>query len=305
MKRLRVSRFRRVRTRAGAVSRPSGMFLVVVLLVLIPALPCSARRAPDSDALLVQSGPAERLREVVRTSAQGTLVALFVKPGEKVRRGQLLGHLDLEETRWKRDLARQAFESKAAVEAAKRNAEAWRISREEARLAVRKREAERTRLEWATAMEAVHQAHYEAALETKDQQRIQFEHWQSQYAKRFLYAPTDGVVSDIRVEPGTKLTEAAMVLTISDDDAYSVPLSVPSAVADAARPGSVVSVRAPDRKSVGRARIERVSSDPRDAGSRIVHLSLRSSELPSAARSRIAGFRFEVLLPHPPAVAGR
>jgi multidrug efflux pump subunit AcrA (membrane-fusion protein) len=54
------------------------------------------------------------------------MFAVFVKPGDAVRKGQLLGHLELDATKLQLDLAKQALDSKSNIEAAEGHAEARR-----------------------------------------------------------------------------------------------------------------------------------------------------------------------------------
>ena len=138
--------------------------------------------------MIVESGAASQVSEKVRATAQGVLMEVFVKPGDTVKKGQVLGHMELSTTKYQLDLARQTMENRAALRAFKALAEAWTATREETEDAVRKRTVGSARLEWASNMERYHQGNYEAQLEQKKIQRLNFEYWQQQYDARFFPA---------------------------------------------------------------------------------------------------------------------
>jgi multidrug efflux pump subunit AcrA (membrane-fusion protein) len=157
-------------------------------------------QTPAGGMVLFKSSAASRVVEKVRSEAQGVMVDVSVKVGDPVGKGQLLGHLELDATQLQLDLARHAMESKGNVEAARYQAEAWAVAREETEEAVRKREMKESRLSWAAAMEQMYQSNHETQLEAEKTQVIQYEYWKQQYEKRFLRAPVAGIVSEVVVE---------------------------------------------------------------------------------------------------------
>lgn len=254
-------------------------------------------KTPAGEMVLFKSSAASRVVEKVRSEAQGVMVEISVNVGDPVRRDQVLGHLELDATTLQLDMARQAMESKANVEAARYQAEAWTVVREETAEAVRKREMKESRLSWASAMEQMYQSTHEIQLESEKTQVIQYEYWKRQYEKRFLRAPVDGIVSEVVVEPGKAVNFATHVFTISNDDDYMISVPVPAPLAEAAVAKSTVPVRSSDGKSVSHARVDGVTDDPRTAGGKILRLLVHISDFPALIRAKLKGMKFDVLLP--------
>lgn len=251
----------------------------------------------SGEMVLFESAGASRVVEKVRSGTQGVMFSVFVKPGEIVRKGQVLGHTELDATKLQLDLARNAMESKANVEAAQSQAEAWTVAREETEESVRRRKMQDSRLEWALAMEKMYRANYELQLDTENTQQIQYDYWKEQYDKRFFRAPVDGVVSEVLVEAGKPVNFATHVFTISNENTYALPVNVPSQIADAAVPNKTLPVRSADGKSVSRALVDSVMDDPCAAGRKIIKLLVKAADFPVATRTKLIGMKFDVLLP--------
>ena len=122
----------------------SSIIFTPALAALGLSWPCTLRgqsleQMLPGETLLCESTAAARSAEKVRPAVQGVMFAVFVKPGDAVQKGQLLGHLELDATKLQLDLAKQALDSKSNIEAADGHAEAWRVSREETEEAVRRR----------------------------------------------------------------------------------------------------------------------------------------------------------------------
>jgi multidrug efflux pump subunit AcrA (membrane-fusion protein) len=252
---------------------------------------------PTGEMLLCESAAASRVVEKVRSTAQGILVESYVKVGDTVTKGQLLGHAELDATKLQLDLARHTMEAMGNVESAKNQAEAWTVAREETAEAVRRRKMEESRLDWATAMEGMYRGTYEAQLEAEVLQRIQYEYWKSQYENRFFRAPVDGVVSEVVVEVGKPVNYATHLFTIRNEDTFSIPVPVPAELAAAAVSQKELPVRTSDGKSVSHAKVHSVADDPRHAGGKILKLLVSAKDFPTVLRSKLMGMKFDVLLP--------
>jgi multidrug efflux pump subunit AcrA (membrane-fusion protein) len=209
----------------------------------------------------------------------------------------VLGHLELDATKLQLDLARHAMESKSNVEAARHQAEAWAVTREETEEAVHKREMKESRLNWASAMEQMHQGNHEIQLDIEKTQVIQYEYWKRQYEKRFLRAPVAGIVSEVVVEPGKAVNFATHVFTISNDDDYMISVPVPALLAAAAVTETTLPVRSEDGKSVSRAKVDSVTDDPRTTGGKTLRLLVHAADFPALIRAKLKGMKFDVLLP--------
>jgi multidrug efflux pump subunit AcrA (membrane-fusion protein) len=249
------------------------------------------------DMMLFESAGACRVVEKVRASSQGVMCAVFVKTGDVVRKGQVLGHLELDATKLQLDLARHAMTSIANVESAKSQAEAWTVTREETEEAVRRRKMEESRLEWAIAMEKMYRANYELQLDAENTQQIQYDYWKDQYDKRYFRAPVDGVVSEVLVDLGKPVNFATHVFTVSNENTYALPVTVPADLAEAAVSEKTVPVRSSDGKSVGRAMVDSVIDNPGSAGGKILRLLVKAADFPAVTRPKWMGMKFDVLLP--------
>ena len=256
----------------------------------------SYRTHPGSTALY-ESGAASSIVEKVRSGAQGVIVDVLVKPGDAVKKGQILAHTELDATKLQLDLAQHAYESKASVDAARDQAEAWTATREETESAVRQHKVERAHLDWALAMEKMYHAVYDQQMESKDAQQIQYAYWKDQYEKRFFRAPVDGVISEVLVEIGKQVNIGTHAFTIRNDGGFSLPVPAPAQLADAAATQGSVPVRAADGKTVTRATVDGVSDDPVKAGWKIIRLLVQTSDFPATIRAKLDGMKFDVLLP--------
>jgi multidrug efflux pump subunit AcrA (membrane-fusion protein) len=286
-------------------------FQVVGLSALITigllSSPARALEIPDTkpaDKVIVESGEATPVTEKVRSAAPGTLVAILVKPGDAVKKDQVLGHTELAATKYQLDLARHALENIAPLSAAEGQSDAWRATREETEEAVRKRKVEKSRLDWAVGMEKFHRGNYEAQLEQKKIQRIQYEYWQEQYEARFLRAPVDGVVTEVLLEPGKTIGYATHVFTVSNEQSYVVPVSVPAKFVRWILANSMLPIRSTHSQLVTRGRVDSIVDDPASPDKKIIRLLVSETDLPSGVDSNPTGMTFDVLLPQNAAKAG-
>ena len=277
--------------------RPSGIITASAIVALVVSSPnTTSGQTPyqtrSGEMLLCESAAASRAQEKVRSATQGVMVNIFVKPGDVVRKGQLLGNLELDATKLQLDLAKHALESKANGQA-----EAWKVTREETEESVRRHKAEQSRLDWALAMEKFHRGNYGVQLDAEGTQEIQYEYWKDQYEKRFFRAPLDGTVTEVLVDVGKPVTYATHVFTVSNDSSFSLPVTVPAQVAQAAVPNQSIPIRTEDGKSVSRAVVDSVMDDPATAGHKIVKLLFKAADFPAAIRPKLKGMKFDVLLP--------
>lgn len=288
------------RLRSG--QRQSGVKFTMSLLALgcmslAPVCAQTPYQSQSGEMMLFESAGASRVVEKVRAASPGVMFAVFVKSGDVVRKGQVLGHTELDATKLQLDLARHAMNTIANVNAAKNQAEAWTVAREETQEAVRRRKVDETRLDWASAMEKMYQANYELQLDAEKTQQIQYDYWKDQYEKRHFRAPVDGVVSEVLVDVGKPVNYATHVFTISNETTYFLPVTVPASVAEAAVGSQSLPVRSSDGKSVARALVDSVIDDPRAAGGKILKLLVKAADFPVNIRPKLTGMKFDVLLP--------
>lgn len=266
-------------------------------MMVEPVLAQKIYQGESGEMLLFESSAASRISEKVRAQAPGVMMQVFVKPGEYVHKGQILGHTELDAAKLQLDLAKYSYETKTNVDAAEAQADAWLVTRDETEEQVRRRKAEKSRLEWATAMERMHRANYLGQLEAEKVQKIQFDFAREQYEKRFFRAPVSGVVSEGLVDVGKNVTFGTHVFTISNNHLYSIPVSVPAPIAAAVPANGKLPVRSADGNVVKGAVVDSVMDNPKSAGQKIVRLLIEAADFPAATRPRLAGMKFDVLLP--------
>ncbi len=254
------------------------------------------------DMLLFESSAASKVSEKVRAMAPGVVMEVFVKPGEYLSKGQILGHTDLDAAKLQFDLAKRALDSKSNVDAAEAQSDAWLVAQNETEELVRKRMAEKSRLEWATAMAKMHYANYQGQLEAEKVQKIQYDFAKLQYEKRFFRAAVSGVISERLIEVGKSVSLGTHIFTISNSLIYTVPVSVPASIAATVLPNGKLPVRSADGNVVKDAVVDSVSDNPKSTGEKIVRLLIDASDFPIATRPRLAGMKFDVLLPQ---IAGK
>lgn len=281
-----------------SVRRRSGIALALLIAGTCPSIAQIPVPTPSGEMLMCESAGASRVVEKVRSGVQGILVESYVKAGDTVKKGQLLGHADLDATKLQLDVAQHTMEAKANVESAKNQAEAWAVTREETEEGVRRRKMEKSRLDWAIAMEGMYRGNFEAQLEAENLQRIQYEYWKQQYEKRFFRASTDGVISEVMVDVGKPVNYATHLFTIRNEDTFSIPVTVPAELAAAVTTQKELPVRTTDGKSVSQARVDSVMDDPLNAGRKIIKLLVNAADFPATVRSKLMGMKFDVLLPH-------
>ena len=283
---------------------------MVTALVLFGGMLVGAVETPafsdskSGDKVIIKSAGASRASEKVRAGAAGVIVEMSVRVGDEVKKGQLLGHTELAPTKYQLDLARQALEDNTSLNAAEGQAEASEATRAETEEAVRRRQLEKPRLDWAIGMEQFHRGNHEAQLEKKKIQRIQYEYWKQQYDKRFVRAPADGVVTEIVHDIGKSVQVAAHVFTISNSRTYLVPLSVPAGLAAGVTPGSSLLIRPSTGRHVSRGLVDSIVEDPKTPDSKIITLLVNEKDFPTAAGSWMEGSTFDVLLSQMEADAG-
>jgi biotin carboxyl carrier protein len=257
---------------------------------------------PTADALLrFESGAAARVIEKVRANRPGTVIEVFAKVGDTVKKGQVLGHTELDAVKMSKDMAQATMEAQGNVDEKFWQQKAWTIQREEAEEAVKRRQVPKSRLEWATSMEKMYEAMYRAQLEAEDLQKIQYEFYTQEYDARFFRAPVEGVVSEFLVAPGQGVNFATHVATVKNDAQLSVPVTLPVSLADSAMRAGTLLVRSPNGRAMIRAVVDSMVDDPAAPGERkIAKLLINEADLPSIPGQKTEGVKFDVFVPNDP-----
>lgn len=196
---------------------------------------------------------------VVRAKASGTLLALSVAEGHRVKAGQQLGSIDLA------DLQSRAAERSAGVESAQaRVVEAERAHAANEGLA-------RQQFISANALESSR-----ATLETA---RAQLKSTQAALAtsklgirEAALTAPISGVIGRRNVLPGEKVSAEQELMTVVDLSVLELAGVVGTHQVSALKPGQTLSVRIEGAAAPVKGRIDRIApaAEPGTRGIRVV-----------------------------------
>lgn len=196
---------------------------------------------------------------VVRAKASGTLLALSVAEGHRVKAGQQLGSIDLA------DLQSRAAERSAGVESAQaRVVEAERAHAANEGLA-------RQQFISANALESSR-----ATLETA---RAQLKSTQAALAtsrlgirEAALTAPISGVIGRRNVLPGEKVSAEQELMTVVDLSVLELAGVVGTHQVSALKPGQTLAVRIEGASAPVQGRIDRIapSAEPGTRGIRVV-----------------------------------
>lgn len=183
---------------------------------------------------------------VVRAKAAGTLVQLHVAEGSRVRAGQPLGQIDLEELRYR------IAERSASVESARAQlAQAERQHKANEGLAAQSFIAP-TALEGSRAALEAARAQWLAA-------KAQLDTSEAMLRQAALVAPISGVVAKRHALPGEKLSAEQQVLSIVDLSRLELAGLVGTHEVSRLRPGLPVQVRIEGQDQPVEARIGRIA----------------------------------------------
>ncbi len=216
-------------------ANPSFLSICVLLYLTLPAI-ANAELLADSTACLVKP------KQVVQlgSSVFGVLAELRVGRADVVTKGQIIGKLDTSVEEAQLALNKFQAQSTSALRAAQTD------------LAFNQRELERqvglAKNMWSR-IDAVDGARTkvaedEIAIEkAKDEQNIaQLETARSlaQYNLRLIRSPLNGVVSDVKLEPGEFIYETTPIVTLAQLDPLTVDLVLPNKLYGSVKIGEAV-----------------------------------------------------------------
>ncbi|WP_310385242.1 efflux RND transporter periplasmic adaptor subunit, partial [Roseateles sp.] len=200
---------------------------------------------------------------VVRAKSTGTLLNLNVSEGSRVKAGQILGQLDLEELRFR------VAERSASVESARAQAEqAERQFKANEGLAEQKFIA-------ATALD-ISRASLEAARAQVAATKAQLDTVQVTLRQAALVAPINGVVSKRHALPGEKLSPEQQILSIVDLSRLELAGLVGTHEVSRLKPGMPVQIRVEGSDQPVQARISRIAPAA-EPGTRSIGVTLELS----------------------------
>ncbi|MGC4080397.1 MAG: efflux RND transporter periplasmic adaptor subunit [Rubrivivax sp.] len=197
---------------------------------------------------------------IVRAKAAGTLLALDVAEGSRVKAGQVLGRMDLSE------LASRVAERNAQLAAAKATlVQAQRTHESNERLAQQKFISPIALENSRAALETARGA-YDAAAAARDTVRTTMH-------EAALVAPISGIVAKRHAVPGEKLAAEQQLLTIVDIRELELAGSVGTHEVGKLKPGMTAEVRVEGLGESFTGRIARISPAA-EAGTRSIGVTI-------------------------------
>jgi len=282
--------------------------LLLLVAGLCVALDCAAAppAAKPGDAVVPDLGSATRIEsgavrdavQTVRSQRAGTVVALFVKVGDRVTKGQVLGHIDMGQTRLSMETAKANLEGTGTLDQMYWQHQAAVTARKEVELAVHKRTLAKSRLEHALDMENYAEGQYQAQRDLKAVQRIHYEHYRREYENCFFRSPIEGTVKEVKAAIGQAVGIAAHVFTISNEAKVEVLVTVPVAAAEAALRAGRLAMRPKDGGSTVWADVAAVDPPPEpNATTRTVRLLADRGDAEASGAGGSVPTTFDVMVP--------
>ena len=183
---------------------------------------------------------------IVRAKSTGTLLSLSVGEGSRVKAGQALGQLDLEELRYRVAERSASVESaRAQMDQAERQFKANQGLAEQKFIATTALDTSRASLETARAQVAT--------------ARAQLDTMQVTLRQAALVAPISGVVSKRHALPGEKLSPEQQILSIVDLSRLELAGLVGTHEVSRLKPGMPVQIRVEGSDKPVEARISRIA----------------------------------------------
>jgi HlyD family secretion protein len=254
----------------------------------------------DLTAVVEASGTVEPKRRVdVLSDITGRIVALPVREGQLVERGQVMVRIDPAQYQAQVDRAQANL---AAAQAAATQAEANYDQAERSFQRARDIRAQNPQLvsqealEQAETQQRVARANLEAARRQVDQSRAGLREAQDQLRKTTIVAPMSGRITRLAVEegevavPGTFSRETGLLMTIADLSVMQVRVRVDETEVVRVHVGDSAEIAIdafPDTTFTGRV-------------TAISHSSVRSPGQQGAGRDQAVDFEIEVTLDNPP-----
>lgn len=256
-----------------------GIFLAGFSLLLLTQQPLQAENDTGNGAEAAIPAAfnmqAEPWIEEIRAKENGVLEQLSVVVGDRVREGDLLGHLEDSRQRHAYEVAKLQKEDDSNVRVAEatlsmRSAE---LREEEAKM--RRRQASDNDVQKALAQVSMAEARRDSAVISQRQRELQYQQALHNLEQRRVRAPMDGIILDVREGPGSNVRAGDHIITIIDPARVRMNTAMPVTAARSLQLGQAIPVR---QGSSGMHRLARVTSikpDPdSETGEQIVTLSM-------------------------------
>ncbi len=210
--------------------------------------------------------------QAVRSLAPGTITRIYARPGQQVKFGEILAELDYDQQRYQRDSAKAQAEAEGGMQSAEGQLAQRKADLEEARELLRRRQIAEYRVVSAEAWVHWAEGQLKAIREQKEQQKLTYDYWSDEYEKRFIRAPFDGVITELKVTEGQGIGIAAHVFTQSNPNATQLTTSLTSAQLGGLSVKDKIMVRQPESKKLVEAVVQEILEDPADKTKKVVRL---------------------------------
>lgn len=170
-----------------------------------------------------------RVSSVIASRVMGSVTAVHVRAGDRVRAGQLLATLD------DRDAAQRVRAAEQAFEAAKQGRSMADLTYQRYRKLHDEKALARQEIDQIETQKKVADAQYEQAKAGLEEARV----WQG-FTR--ITAPASGVVTERRVDPGAMAMPGAPLFTVESDGGFQLEAAVDEALSGNVRVGDVAAV---------------------------------------------------------------
>jgi RND family efflux transporter MFP subunit len=163
----------------------------------------------------------------LQSSAEGILLELLVKRGERVKKGDVLARLDAEQEKLLAERARIRAETNvdertAGTQADYRKNEVDRLSGLHTTNVIPEKDYDLAQVESEIAILSVEQAKLDSQIAD-----VEYKQAKDQLSRRTIKSPVDGVVVEVTMFPGEYVHEQAPVMTVAEINPLYVEVFVP------------------------------------------------------------------------------
>ena len=202
---------------------------------------------PSWRSVLVPAVATPHREAVVSSNSDARLAEIVVEPGQRVRKGDVIAHLDNAVLQAAADSARAAAERESGIARARQALELAKLTYDRTLSAHRDNAAHDSELDQARVSFLLAEAELTQAIESKQIAELDHDLALARLEERVIRAPFDGRIVRIDSEVGTVLNSGDPIATVADFSNLTVFLDLPSSWYDKLDVGSRYSLAAEDR----------------------------------------------------------
>jgi RND family efflux transporter MFP subunit len=231
------------------IKQRAGLPAILILLALLPG--CGDRVAPGTaevkrpeisgvtvtavqtvkvnDEYETSGTVKARIASIVASRVMGTVTAVTVRAGDRVKAGQLLATID------DRDIAQKVRGAEQAFEAARQGRTMADLTYQRYRKLHDEKALARQEIDQIETQKKTADAHFEQAKAGLEEARV----WQD-FTR--ITAPVAGVITDRRVDPGSMAVPGIPLFTVESDGGFQLEAAVDESLSGAVQVGTNTSV---------------------------------------------------------------